>query len=98
MAATQVKSGIAPKRLYSIVHAVNLRTRIDLPFLEHSFGNICRIAMTIPSLDIDYRGGVLWHSETGERPSEESRQKLHWKIAGRQCALFIKQTSENFFE
>ncbi|CAN6676288.1 unnamed protein product [Malus baccata var. baccata] len=53
VAATQVKSGIAPKRLYSIVHAVNLRTMIDPPFLEHSFGNICRIAMTIPFLDIE---------------------------------------------
>ncbi|KAM1719635.1 hypothetical protein ACFX12_021418 [Malus domestica] len=53
VAATQVKSGIAPKRLYSIVHGVNLRTMIDSPFLEHSFGNICRIAMTIPFLDIE---------------------------------------------
>ena len=55
VAATQVRSGIAPKRLYAIVHAVKFRTRIDPPFPKHSFGNICRIAMTIPSFDIGER-------------------------------------------
>ena len=74
MAATRVKSDIAPKRIYAIVHAVNLRTRIDPPLPEHSFGNLYRIAITIPVFG--YRAGMLWPSEAGERPSEENRQKL----------------------
>ncbi|KAF9673384.1 hypothetical protein SADUNF_Sadunf10G0018500 [Salix dunnii] len=47
MAATKVES--RPERIYSMVHAVNLRSRMEPPLPEYSFGNYCRIAFTIPS-------------------------------------------------
>ncbi|PON64731.1 Transferase [Parasponia andersonii] len=57
MAATRVESG--PERLYAIIHAVNLRTRIDPPLPDRSFGNLYRIAMTIPRLDGEEGFGLV---------------------------------------
>lgn len=48
-AATKVES--RPERIYSMVHAVNLRSRMEPPLPEYSFGNYYRIAFTIPSID-----------------------------------------------
>jgi hypothetical protein len=48
-AATKVES--RPERIYSMVHAVNLRSRTEPPLPEYSFGNYYRIAFTIPSID-----------------------------------------------
>ncbi|KAK8516692.1 hypothetical protein V6N13_080790 [Hibiscus sabdariffa] len=36
-------------RFYAIVHAINLRKRFDPPLPDHSFGNLYRIAMTLPT-------------------------------------------------
>ncbi|KAJ6719714.1 ANTHRANILATE N-BENZOYLTRANSFERASE [Salix purpurea] len=47
MAATKAES--RPERIYSMVHAVNLRSRMEPPLPEYSFGNYYRIAFTIPS-------------------------------------------------
>ncbi|OMO81483.1 Transferase [Corchorus olitorius] len=49
VATTKAKSS-PDSSLYTIIHAVNLRPRIDPPLPEHSFGNLYRIAMTIPSM------------------------------------------------
>ncbi|PON64741.1 Transferase [Parasponia andersonii] len=54
VAATQAESKTADdfnQRLYTMVHAVNLRTRIEPPLSEHSFGNLFRIVMIVPSID-----------------------------------------------
>ncbi|XWS34644.1 hypothetical protein CRYUN_Cryun21dG0055400 [Craigia yunnanensis] len=50
VASIKAKS-IPDSCFYTIVHAVNLRTRIDPPLPEHSFGNFYRIAMTVPSIN-----------------------------------------------
>ncbi|KAB5537459.1 hypothetical protein DKX38_014992 [Salix brachista] len=47
MDATKAES--RPERIYSMVHAVNLRSRMEPPLPEFSFGNYSRIAFTIPS-------------------------------------------------
>ncbi|OMO81450.1 Transferase [Corchorus olitorius] len=45
------KAKLSPdSSFYSVIHAVNLRPRIDPPLPEHSFGNFYRISMTFPSL------------------------------------------------
>ncbi|CAN6550874.1 unnamed protein product [Malus baccata var. baccata] len=97
MAATQVKSDIAPKRIYAIVHAVNLRTRIDPPLPEHSFGNLYRIAMTIPSLDIGEECyGLL--SQVRDQVKKIDKHYVEKLQKGSEHLDFIKQTSDNVFK
>ncbi|XVF43805.1 hypothetical protein PTKIN_Ptkin02bG0070100 [Pterospermum kingtungense] len=48
VASTKEKS-IPDNCFYTIVLAVNLRTRLDPPLPENSFGNFYRIAITVPS-------------------------------------------------
>ncbi|OWM76173.1 stemmadenine O-acetyltransferase-like [Punica granatum] len=45
-------------KIYTLLHAVNLRTRMEPPLSERNFGNISRIAITIPSTDA-IEGGRL---------------------------------------
>ena len=42
---------VDPRRVYTILHAVNLSIRMDLPLTENYFGNIVRFAITTPSMD-----------------------------------------------
>ena len=50
MAATQ-GSKLDPERLYTVLHAVNLRTRMDPPVPDCYFGNISRFSIATPSID-----------------------------------------------
>ncbi|PQP92089.1 vinorine synthase-like [Prunus yedoensis var. nudiflora] len=97
VASTQVKSELAPDRLYTIVHAVNLRTRIDPSLPEHSFGNLYRIAMTIPSLQT----GEECYGLVRQVRDQVRQIDKHYvsKLQQRSENLdFIKQSSENFFK
>ncbi|KAK6930892.1 hypothetical protein RJ641_002685 [Dillenia turbinata] len=49
MATTQPKP---TRKIYSVQHAVNLRTRVNPPLSDNYFGNIIRLATTIPEVDI----------------------------------------------
>ncbi|KAL2484476.1 HXXXD-type acyl-transferase family protein [Abeliophyllum distichum] len=49
MSSTQEKHD--PDKIYTVLHAVNLRTRLDPPLSEHYFGNISRLAIAIPSME-----------------------------------------------
>ncbi|XP_041013580.1 stemmadenine O-acetyltransferase-like [Juglans microcarpa x Juglans regia] len=49
MAVTQ--ENIEKERLYTVLHAVNLRTRMDPPLPEYYFGNISGFAIATPSMD-----------------------------------------------
>ncbi|OWM89719.1 stemmadenine O-acetyltransferase-like [Punica granatum] len=61
MASTQVKEEAADEdnnnKLYSVLHAVNLRTRMDPALSERHFGNISRIAVTRPNTYISGDAG-----------------------------------------
>ncbi|KAK3013145.1 hypothetical protein RJ639_008568 [Escallonia herrerae] len=48
MEATGAKDD--PSKIYTVLHAVNLRTRANPPLPENYFGNISRIAISVPSL------------------------------------------------
>ncbi|KAK1575220.1 hypothetical protein Q3G72_003550 [Acer saccharum] len=48
----EVLPGVAD-RVYMVLHAVNLRPRFEPPLLEYSFGNLYRIAVTVPSTEKD---------------------------------------------
>ncbi|KAF2286553.1 hypothetical protein GH714_017634 [Hevea brasiliensis] len=49
MAATQAKD--EPDKLYTVLHAVNLRPRMDPPLSELHFGNISRIAIAVADME-----------------------------------------------
>lgn len=55
IAATQEK--IDKTKLYTVIHAMNLRTRMDPPLTNHHFGNISRTAIAVPSMDDDNEDG-----------------------------------------
>jgi|UniRef100_A0A2N9IAH1 shikimate O-hydroxycinnamoyltransferase len=49
MAATQPKAD--PHKIYTVIHAVNLRTRTEPSIPNYYFGNYSRIAVSVPSRD-----------------------------------------------
>ncbi|KAL2233691.1 vinorine synthase-like [Sesamum indicum] len=51
ISATQMKAD--PNKIYTVLHAVNLRTRLDPPLSEYHFGNISRLAIAMPSVGVD---------------------------------------------
>ncbi|KDP26741.1 hypothetical protein JCGZ_17899 [Jatropha curcas] len=49
MAAIKQQTEEPSEKIYMMLHAVNLRTRMNPPLPENSFGNFYRVAMTFPS-------------------------------------------------
>ncbi|KAL3636438.1 hypothetical protein CASFOL_020985 [Castilleja foliolosa] len=43
----------SPNKLYTVLHTVNLRTRLDPKLTEYHFGNICRAAIAMPVVGDD---------------------------------------------
>lgn len=56
MASTQPIEARGNK-IYTVLHAVNLRTRTEPPMSERHFGNISRLAITVPTVDAGTSGG-----------------------------------------
>ncbi|XP_030449746.1 stemmadenine O-acetyltransferase-like [Syzygium oleosum] len=56
MASTQPIDARGDK-IYTVLHAVNLRTRTEPPMSERHFGNISRLAITVPTVDAGTDGG-----------------------------------------
>lgn len=55
MESTQKKGDCVSEndKIYTVLHAVNLRPRMDPPLSDRHFGNISRIALTMPTRDTD---------------------------------------------
>ncbi|KAK7845435.1 vinorine synthase, partial [Quercus suber] len=79
IAATQVKFGA--EKLHIVLHAVNLRTRMDPPLPEYSFGNISQLTSAILS------------SETGQALLQSLVGKLRTAI-GKFNNDFVKKLQE----
>ncbi|XVE92242.1 hypothetical protein REPUB_Repub01dG0079900 [Reevesia pubescens] len=80
---------------YTIVHAVNLRTRFDPPLPEHYFGNFYRFTMTVPS---DNSGEDCYNLINQMR---ESIRKLDTNYVkqlqdGQSHLDFLKERAESF--
>ena len=89
MAATQPKPD--PTKIYSIVHAVNLRTKTDPPLPYDYFGNISRFAMSVPSRDIkEGFHGII-------KPIREGIKKIDGNFVKmlQQGDLYLKYAKEN---
>ncbi|KAK3443272.1 hypothetical protein EUGRSUZ_B03225 [Eucalyptus grandis] len=56
MASTQPIEARGDK-IYTVLHAVNLRTRTEPPISERHFGNISRLAIAVPTVDASTDGG-----------------------------------------
>ena len=48
---TAIKAQDEPNKIYSLLHAVNLRPRSDPPLPDQFFGNFSRPAIVVPSMD-----------------------------------------------
>ncbi|XP_030527727.1 stemmadenine O-acetyltransferase-like [Rhodamnia argentea] len=55
MESTQKKPDCTSEndKIYTVLHAVNLRPRMDPPLSDRHFGNISRIALAMPTIDTD---------------------------------------------
>ncbi|KAK4399646.1 (13S,14R)-1,13-dihydroxy-N-methylcanadine 13-O-acetyltransferase AT1 [Sesamum angolense] len=51
ISATEMKA--EPNKIYTVHHAVNLRTSLDPPLSEYHFGNISRLAIAMLSVGVD---------------------------------------------
>ncbi|KAH7570429.1 hypothetical protein ACOSP7_018561 [Xanthoceras sorbifolium] len=49
--ASKMKEPSPTNRVYTVLHAVNLRPRFEPPLPDYSFGNLYRIAVTVPSAE-----------------------------------------------
>ncbi|KAL5552670.1 hypothetical protein UlMin_040071 [Ulmus minor] len=98
VAASQVDTdgAEAKQAFYAIVHAVNLRTRIDPPLSDDSFGNLFRMAITIPSSGEEGCDLVKKMSDQISHINIEYVRKLQEE--GMEHLNFIKDRSEMFFK
>ncbi|KAI4336630.1 hypothetical protein L6164_015131 [Bauhinia variegata] len=82
-----------PQRTYAIIHAVNLRPRMEPPLPPNSFGNYYRFVMTIiPSGDGEGEGVVRQVREQINKIDKEYVRKL--QEGGKEHLDFIKDTSQ----
>ncbi|EEF47535.1 Salutaridinol 7-O-acetyltransferase, putative [Ricinus communis] len=93
MAATKVES--EPGRVYLMLHAVNLRTRMNPQLPEHSFGNYYRVAITIPSSDTEEESYNLVRRmrDSISKIDKDYVKKLQ---DGNEHLHFIKERAESF--
>uniref|UniRef100_A0A2P2MD48 Uncharacterized protein MANES_13G013800 n=1 Tax=Rhizophora mucronata TaxID=61149 RepID=A0A2P2MD48_RHIMU len=92
MAATSAESTPA-RKLNLILHAVNLRARMDPPLPDHSFGNYYRIAITVPFPGED---GSLITSKMRESVSSIDEEYVQQLQDGEDYLNFLNEEAEKF--
>lgn len=96
LASTQGKPN--PDTLYKVLHAVNLRTRMDPPLSEHHFGNVSRFATATTSFeegDEECYGFVGQMRDAIKTVDGEYMKKI---IEGTAHVNFLKQRAEEFLK
>ncbi|OWM89721.1 hypothetical protein CDL15_Pgr024469 [Punica granatum] len=91
--STQVFSQAA--KLCFLLHAVNLRTQFDPPLTEHSFGNLCRVAITFLSPGMNGGCGDLV-TRVRETIAGIDRAYVERLREGDEHLSFINQASEMY--
>ncbi|XAR64446.1 Vinorine synthase [Bertholletia excelsa] len=91
MASTQ--SPVDPDKTYTLIHAVNLRHRFNPPLSDHHFGNLFRIAVSVPPVGDDAAGCEIVNSvrEAIRAIDEEYMTKLK---EGEKHLNFLKDRAE----
>ncbi|MED6199446.1 hypothetical protein PIB30_076048 [Stylosanthes scabra] len=81
------------RRTHIVIHAVNLRPKMEPPLPEDSFGNYYRISMTIPSLDEEEKchGFVKQVRDQIKKIDKEYVRKLQ---EGKEHLIFLIDSSE----
>lgn len=104
VAATNGESGGTDHRkLYTVLHAVNLRPRFDPPLGQNHFGNFYRVSITVPSL----KAGEECHSfvrqvrEEIKKIDKEFVRKLqegdeHYEMLRDRAERFVRGEVVNF--
>ncbi|KAL5552675.1 hypothetical protein UlMin_040076 [Ulmus minor] len=95
-ASSQVDS--RPNRVHAILHAVNLRTRIDPPLPNHSFGNLYRIAVTFPCLDTNIQSHEGLVKQMRDQISKVDKEYVRKLQEGNAHLNFITDLSEKFLK
>jgi shikimate O-hydroxycinnamoyltransferase len=83
-----------PDKFYTVLHAVNLRPRINPSLPEHSFGNLYQVAITIPTINHEdkyCRGLVKQVREAIQRIDKDYIKKLQH---GDEHLDFIRQRAK----
>ncbi|KAL3751844.1 hypothetical protein ACJRO7_012645 [Eucalyptus globulus] len=92
MASTQPIDARGDK-LYTVLHAVNLRTRMEPPISGHHFGNISRIAIAVPTKDAGTDGGYEIVHQVREAIKQVDRQYIEKLQDGEGYLNWLKERS-----
>ncbi|KAL5760336.1 hypothetical protein ACOSQ2_019174 [Xanthoceras sorbifolium] len=90
VAATKAESASADK-LYTLLHAVNLRSRTEPPLPDYSFGNLFRMAVIFPSLEDTGDSIVTQMRDSKKKIDKEYVKKIQ---NGNEHLEFLKNRSE----
>ncbi|KAJ4710926.1 Vinorine synthase-like [Melia azedarach] len=96
VAATKGSESGPDHKFHAVVHAVNLRPRIEPPLPDYSFGNLYRIAMTIPSMETDHEECYDLISQMRESLSKVNKEYVKKLQDGNEHLDFIKERAERF--
>ncbi|KAK3443271.1 hypothetical protein EUGRSUZ_B03226 [Eucalyptus grandis] len=92
MASTQPVDARGDK-LYTVLHAVNLRTRMEPPISGHHFGNISRVAVAVPTKDAGTDGGYEIVHQVREAIKQVDRQYIEKLQDGEGYLNWLKERS-----
>lgn len=87
------------QKVYALLHAVNLRTRIEPPLSENSFGNLYRVAITVPRLETgEEQNNYSIVRQVRDQISLIDKEYVKKLQEGCDYLDFMKKSSKEFFK